>query len=90
MEQLAGDFVKCIKCGFRFVTSKARENYHLEELKGEPLLCLHCIGEVTGKVMNKFGYLVKFEDLEPSNHRMQSIPRAITGCRPCMKKRNSF
>lgn len=84
------DYVKCVKCGFRYVTDKARENYEAEGLKGEPLLCLHCIGEITGKVMNKFGYLVLPEELEQSNHRMQTIPKStLTGCRPCMKKRGN-
>jgi hypothetical protein len=79
--------VKCIRCGFRYVTDKARENFKLEGLQGEPLLCLHCIGELTGKVMNSYGYLVYPHELETSN-RMQTIPKtAIEGCRPCMKKR---
>jgi len=80
-------FVMCVKCGFRYVTDKARENYLAEGLQGEPLLCLHCIGEVTGKTMNKFGFLVKPEELEQSRQRMQVIPKTISGCRPCMKKR---
>ncbi|ALA07147.1 hypothetical protein SECTIM467_17 [Brevibacillus phage SecTim467] len=81
------EFVKCIKCGFRYVTDKARENFEAEGLKGEPLLCLHCIGALTGKVMNSFGYLVYPEELESSNQHMQAIPKTIVGCRPCMKKR---
>lgn len=82
------DLVKCVKCGFRYVTDKARENYQAEGLKGEPLLCLHCIGEMTGKVMNKFGYLVYPEEMELSNTRAQIIPKStLAGCRPCMKKR---
>ncbi|OBZ12122.1 hypothetical protein A8L34_16090 [Bacillus sp. FJAT-27264] len=81
------EYVKCIKCEFRYVTDKARENFLAEGIEGDPLLCLHCIGEVTGKVMNRFGHLVNPEDLESENQRMQVLPQTITGCRPCMKKR---
>lgn len=79
--------VKCIRCGFRYVTDRARENFEDEKLKGDPLLCLHCIGEITGKVMNRYGYLVLPEELDNSNLRMQVTPRTLTGCRPCMKKK---
>jgi hypothetical protein len=81
------EFIKCIRCGFRYVTDKARENFEAEGLKGEPLLCLHCIGELTGKVMNRYGILVLPEELEESNQRMQVLPKTVAGCRPCMKKR---
>lgn len=80
-------FVKCVRCGFRYVTDKARENFAAEGMEGEPLLCLHCLGEITGKVMNRYGDLVKPDELEQSNQRMQTIPRTIAGCRPCMEKR---
>jgi hypothetical protein len=80
-------YLKCIKCEFRYVTDKARENYVAEGLKGDPLLCLHCIGEITGKVMNRYGYLVPPHEADNDNQRMQVTPKTITGCRPCMKKR---
>ncbi len=83
------EYVKCVKCEFRFVTDKAKENYRAEGLTGEPLLCLHCIGELTGKVMNKFGYLVPPGEVE-QDHRSEIIPKsALTGCRPCMKRRGN-
>lgn len=80
------DFDKCVRCEFRYVTEKAKESFAAEGLQSGPLLCLHCIGEVTGKVLNKFGYLVPEDELEESN-RMQVIPRTVAECRPCMKKR---
>ncbi len=79
--------IKCIKCEFRYVTDKARENFAAEELEGESMLCLHCIGEIKGKVLNRYSYLVLPEELEDSNQRMQVLPKTPTGCRPCMKKR---
>lgn len=80
---------KCIKCEFRYVTEKAKTNFKAEGLKGESLLCLHCIGELTGKVMNQHGFLVRAEELESPSERLQALPRALTNCRPCMKKRDS-
>lgn len=79
--------IKCIKCEFRYVTDKARENFVAEGLQGEPLLCLHCIGKIMGKVMNRYGYLVLPEELDDSNQRMQVLPKTLTGCRPFMKKK---
>lgn len=80
-------FEKCIRCGFRYVTDKARENFEAEGLQGDPLLCLHCIGEITGKVMNPYGYLVYPHELNTPS-RQQYIPKTtLEGCRPCMKKR---
>ncbi|MBE0342234.1 hypothetical protein E4V51_15275 [Paenibacillus sp. 28ISP30-2] len=80
-------FTPCIRCKFRYVTQRARENFMAEKMAGEPLLCLHCIGELTGKVMDQFGKLVYPHEVEQSN-RQQHIPRSsIEGCRPCMKKR---
>lgn len=80
-------YVKCTECGFRYVTDKARENYLAEGLEGEPLLCLHCIGELVGKVMNRYGYLVPPDEVDSEYQPMQVIPKTITGCRPCMKRR---
>jgi hypothetical protein len=79
-------FEKCIRCNFRFVTEKARESFEAEKLSGEPLLCLHCIGELTGKVMNPNSYLVYPHELDAPK-RQQYIPQSsLNGCRPCMKK----
>lgn len=80
-------YVKCIKCEFRYVTDKARESFVAEGLQGDALLCLHCIGELTGKMMNAMGYLVRLGDMESQHTRTQVMPRTITGCRPCMKRR---
>lgn len=77
---------KCIKCEIRYVTEKAKANFKAERLAGEDLLCLHCIGDLTGKVMNEYGFLVRPEELGSTSRRLQILPRTITNCRPCMKK----
>ncbi|AHC19013.1 hypothetical protein X809_07155 [Paenibacillus polymyxa CR1] len=80
-------FSQCVRCEFRYVTQRARESFMEEKMIGEPLLCLYCIGELTGKVMDRWGQLVYPHDVEQSN-RQEHIPRSsIEGCRSCMKKR---
>lgn len=79
-------FTPCIRCKIRYVTQRARENFMAEKMVGEPLLCLHCINELTGKIINQSRSLVYPHEVEQSN-RQQHIPRSsIEGCRPCMKK----
>nr|WP_192025252.1 hypothetical protein [Paenibacillus arenosi] len=80
------DAMKCVRCGFRYVTKKAKENFEVEGLPGESVICLTCIGELTQKVINDYGYLVYPAELEASNKRMAAMPRTIANCRPCMKK----
>ncbi|MED1666967.1 hypothetical protein [Brevibacillus laterosporus] len=76
---------KCIQCGFRYVTEKARQNYIAEGLHGDPQPCLHCLGERTGKVINAQGYLVFPHEV---GTKQLFIPKTvIEGCRPCMKNR---
>jgi len=83
------EFVKCTNCHIRYVTNKAKENFQREGLKGEALWCLHCIEAITGKVINRFGYLVPLEELEHEPlKRVESIPRTLIECRPCMKKKH--
>ncbi|ASR48525.1 hypothetical protein [Paenibacillus kribbensis] len=80
-------FTLCTQCKFRYVTQKARESFTQEKMAGEALLCLHCIAELTGKVIDQSGSLVYPHEVEASS-RQQHIPRSsIKGCRPCMKKR---
>lgn len=78
-----------MKCTFRYVTDKTRENFELLGMEGEPEICTICLGELTGKVINSIGYLVSPEELELEKRtRASSIPRtSLVGCRPCMKKR---
>ncbi|TPG83692.1 hypothetical protein EEL32_17190 [Brevibacillus laterosporus] len=80
-------FEKCVQCGFRYVTEKARQNYIAEGLPGNPQICLHCLSERTGKVMNVHGNLVFPHEAETSNKQMFIPKTVIEGCRPCMKKR---
>ncbi|AET59731.1 hypothetical protein HPL003_14900 [Paenibacillus terrae HPL-003] len=80
-------FIPCTRCKFRYVTPRARESFKQEKMAGEALLCLHCIAELTGKIIDQSGSLVDPHELEQSK-RQQHIPRSsIEGCRPCMKKR---
>nr|WP_151734126.1 hypothetical protein [Paenibacillus tengchongensis] len=82
------EYPKCVRCGFRYVTDKARENFVMEGMQGEALLCLHCLGELTRKVMNKYGYLVHPDAADALDKHHKSIPRStLDGCRPCMQKR---
>lgn len=81
------EFTLCTRCKFRYVTQRAKESFAQEKMTGEALLCLHCIGKLTGEVIDQSGRLVNPHEVEASN-RQQHIPRSsIKGCRPCMKKR---
>lgn len=80
-------FTLCTRCKFRYVTQRAKESFTQEKMAGEAMLCLHCIGELTGKIIDQSGSLVDPHEVEQSN-RQQHIPRSsIEACRPCMKKR---